>query len=230
MSDSPRTPKHDTYCFLETAGNLFLWSMGGLGVAGEHRVPSSGSVLYVSNHASFLDPVAIGVASPRRVVFMAKAELFKNRLLGWLLDGVDTFPVRRGEADRNAVKTTLDMLADNRAVCIFPEGTRSPDGNLMHPEAGAAVFALKTGCTVVPVYVQGSFHVWGAGKPLRRGRIVVHFGDPFTLDRKMDRELAGERLMEEIGKVRDSIGNDPVHAIPPHRFRKPVEGNRFRKA
>jgi 1-acyl-sn-glycerol-3-phosphate acyltransferase len=230
MPDPQGKPKHDTYCFLETAGNLFLWAMGGLAVAGDHRVPKTGAVLYVSNHASYLDPVAIGVASPRRVVFMAKAELFKNRLLGWLLDGVDTFPVRRGEADRAAFKNTLDMLADNRAVCIFPEGTRSPDGTLQHPEAGAAVFALKTGCPVVPVYVEGSYQVMGPRRGLHRGRIIVHFGDPFTLDRKLDREVAGRQLMEAIAAARDQIGRDPVRTIAPHRFRKPIEGNRIRKA
>ena len=230
MADVAGTPKHDTYCFLETAGNLFLWTMGGLRVAGDHRVPASGAVLYVSNHVSFLDPVAIGVASPRRVVFMAKAELFRNRLLGWLLDGVDTFPVRRGEADRGAFKNTLDMLADQRVVCIFPEGTRSPDGTLQKPEPGAAVFALKTGCPVVPVYVEGTFQVLGAGKPLRRGKVTVHFGDPFTLDRRMDREAAGDRMMDAIAQVRDAIGRDTARNIPPHRFRKPVEGHRVRRA
>ncbi|MFM7321835.1 MAG: lysophospholipid acyltransferase family protein [Armatimonadota bacterium] len=223
-----KEPKHDTYWLLETAGNCFLWLMGGLAIAGDHRVPKTGAVLYVSNHASFLDPVAIGVASPRRVVFMAKAELFKHRILAWLLDGVDTFPVRRGEPDRAAFKTTLDMLADGRAVCIFPEGTRSPDGNLMAAEQGAAVFALKTGCPVVPVYVDGSHRVWGAGKGLRRGRIAVHYGDPFTLDKGMDREAAGARLMEAIAAVRDARERDPLRAVPPHRFRKPVEGHRFK--
>jgi len=224
-----RMPKHDTYWLLETAGNCFLWMMGGLAIAGDHRVPATGAVLYVSNHASFLDPVAIGVASPRRVVFMAKAELFRNRVLAWLLDGVDTFPVRRGEADRLAFKTTLDMLADGRAVCIFPEGTRSPDGALMPAEQGAAVFAVKTGCPVVPVFVEGSHRVWGAGKGLRRGRIVVHYGDPFTLEKGMDRDMAGARLMEAIAGVRDARGRDAVRSIPPHWFRKPVEGNRWRR-
>jgi len=230
MHDTTATKvaKHDTYWFLETAGNLFLWAMGGLGIAGDQRVPKTGPVLYVSNHASFLDPVAIGVASPRRVVFMAKAELFKNHLIGWLLDGVDTFPVRRGEPDRAAFKTTLEMLADERAVCIFPEGTRSPDGNLMGAEQGAAVFALKTGCPVVPVYVDGSHQVWGAGKGLHRGRIVVYYGDPFTLDKGMDREIAGARLMEAIAEVRDTRENQRVRLVPPHRFCKAVEGNRFK--
>lgn len=222
-------PKHDTYRFLETAGNLFLWSMGGLFVSGEEKVPPTGAVILVSNHVSYLDPVAIGVASPRRVVFMAKAELFQKRWLGWLLDGVDCFPVRRGEADRAAFKNTLEMLADQRVVCIFPEGTRSPDGELHDPEPGAALFALKTGAPVVPVYVEGTYAVMGTGKGLHRGRVCVHFGDPFTLARTMDREEAGRRMMEEIGKVRDVCASRVRRPIPPHRFTKPVEGHRFRK-
>lgn len=227
MNPTP-TPKHDTYWFLETAGNLFLWSMGGLFVSGEDRVPATGAVLLVSNHVSYLDPVAIGVASPRRVVFMAKAELFRNRLVGWLLDGVDCFPVRRGEADRHAFKNTLDMLSDHRVVCIFPEGTRSLDGQLTEAEPGAAVFALRTGVPVVPVYVDGSFGVLGAGRRLHRGRVTVHFGDPFTLPRGMDREEAGRRLMEEIARVRDDAPTRASRPVPPHRFTKPVEGTRLR--
>jgi hypothetical protein len=70
----------------------------------------------------------------------------------------------------------------------------------------------------------------GPRRGLHRGRIIVHFGDPFTLDRKLDREVAGRQLMEAIAAARDQIGRDPVRTIAPHRFRKPIEGNRIRKA
>jgi len=161
MSDANQKfpAKHDTYAFLETAGNVFIWMMGGLYVRGAERVPRHGAVLLVSNHASYLDPVAIGVATPRRVLFMTKAEVFKVKILAWLLDGVDCFPVKRGSADRSAFKQALQRLSEGRCLCIFPEGTRSPDGKLLLPEPGAATLGLRMGVQLVPVYVKGSYEM-----------------------------------------------------------------------
>lgn len=222
-SKSQSSAKHDTYAFLETAGNLFIWLMGGLYVRGAQRVPKDGSVLLVSNHASLLDPVAIGVATPRRVLFMTKAELFKIKLLGWLLDGVDCFPVKRGSADRAAYKQAIQRLTEGRCLCIFPEGTRSPDGKLQAPEAGAATLGMRMGVQLVPVYVKGSFEMLGVGKPLRRGRIDVIFGDPFSFEKGIDKDVAGQILMSKIQELVDNPDRDSAVAIRPHRFVKPSE-------
>ena len=124
MSDDKAVVPTDTYWILKR-GTLFLlrpWAK--FYVQGAENVPKEGAVLCVSNHTSYLDPVAIGNVSPRRVVFMGKAELFHNRILNWLLRGVDGFPVKRGEADMTAFKTALGFLKAGRLVCIFPEGTR----------------------------------------------------------------------------------------------------------
>jgi 1-acyl-sn-glycerol-3-phosphate acyltransferase len=228
-ADDPlANPVRDTYAILETGGNLFIHAFGGLFVQGEANVPTTGPVLMVSNHSSYLDPVAIGVASPRRVVFMAKAELFDNAVVGYFLRGVDSFPVRRGAADRAAFKTTMAMLQDGRVVCIFPEGTRSSDGNLMEAEPGAALFATRTGCPVVPVYVSGSNKMLTLGGKIKTGKILVTFGEPFTLPRSLDREEGGRRLMDAIARTRDEIQTPrfPVRQIGPHWFRKPLEGSR----
>ena len=222
---SKRTP--DTYWLLEGVSLWLLNLLGGLFVQGEENVPKTGTVLFVSNHVSYLDPVAIGDASPRRVVFMAKAQLFDIKPLGFLLRGVDSFPVRRGEADRSAFKQTLEMLGEGRVVCIFPEGTRAPDSHTLLPaESGAGVFAIKTGCPVVPVYVRGSNEMLDRKGRLHRGRITVAFGEPFTLGRKTDRDEAGIRLMEEIARVRDLYADEPSQRIWPHWIRKPREGSR----
>jgi len=218
-----RPKKHDTYAFLETAGNLFIWLMGGLYVRGADRVPKQGAVLLVSNHASLLDPVAIGVATPRRVLYMTKAELFKINLLGWLLDGVDCFPVKRGSADRAAYKQAIQRLAEGRCLCIFPEGTRSTDGGLQSPEAGAATLGMRMGVQLVPVYVKGSFEMLGVNRPLSRGRIDVIFGDPFSFEKGIDKEIAGQILMSKIKELADNCDRDTAVPIPPHRFVKPCE-------
>lgn len=221
---SPITP--DTYVYLETGANLLIHLLGGLYVQGEENVPAGGPVLMVSNHVSYLDPCAIGVASPRRVVFMAKAELFDNKVIGFMLRGVDSFPVRRGEADRAAFKTTLTMLEEGRVVCIFPEGTRSKDGNLQEAAPGAALFAIRTGCPVVPVYVSGSNKMLTLSGKIRTGKITVAFGKPFHIDRRTDRDKNGNQLMEAIAQTRDHFVGLPARRIGPHWFRKPLEGRR----
>ena len=222
--EKPNTP--DTYWLLEGVSLLLLNALGGLFVQGLENVPQSGPVLLVSNHTSYLDPVAIGDACSRRVVFMAKAELFKIKVLNFLLRGVDAFPVKRGESDRGAYKNTLLMLGENRVVCIFPEGRRVMDGQLAQAEAGAAVFAIKTGCPVVPVFVSGSNKMLDYSGKFHRARVTVAFGTPFTFPKNADRAEAGERLMQAIGETRAEWAGKPSRRIYPHWTHKKKEGRR----
>ena len=233
MTEPSKKPTPDTYWLLEGVSLLVLNALGGLFVIGEDNVPPIGPVLLVSNHVSYLDPVAIGDASPRRVVFMAKAELFKIKPLGFLLRGVDSFPIKRGEADRAAFKNTLTMLGEDRAVCIFPEGTRSPTGEIGEAEAGAGVFATRTGCPVVPVYVHNSNRMLSHGGKLHRGfPITVTFGSPFVLPKTMDKEAAGKELMAAITRTKEALEQTPGayrRRIWPHWIKKPREGSRASK-
>ena len=222
-----RTP--DTYWLLEGATLLLLNALGGLYVIGTENVPDYGPVLMVSNHISYLDPVAIGDASPRRVVFMAKAQLFDVKPLGYLLRGVDSFPVKRGEADRSAFKNTLAMIAEERCVCIFPEGTRVMDGELGEAESGAGVFATRTGCPVVPVYVHNTNKMLDYKGKLHRAPVTVVFGQPFRLPKEMDKEVAGREMMAAIARTRESFAATPSayrRRIRPHWITKPLEGSR----
>lgn len=216
----------DTYWLLEGVTLLVLNALGGLFVQGAENVPKTGPVLMVANHTSYLDPVSIGDASPRRVVFMAKAQLFKIKPLDFLLRGVDSFPVKRGEADRGAFKNSLAMLGENRVVCIFPEGTRMPTDVLGEAEAGAAVFAIKTGCPVVPVFVSGANKMLDWNGKLHRARVTVAFGTPFTFPKNADREASAKELMAAIAKTRDEWKDKPSRRIYPHWIKKPKEGRR----
>lgn len=216
----------DTYWLLEGVTLLFLNAMGGLFVQGEENIPATGAVLMVSNHTSYLDPVAIGDASTRRVCFMAKAELFANKTLDFLLRGVDSYPVKRGESDRSAFKTTFALLDEGRVVCIFPEGSRQDGETLGKAEAGAALFAIKTGCPVVPVYVTGANKVLNLRGKIHRASVTVAFGKPFIIDRKTDREKGGEMMMAAIATTRDEWAGKPKRRIYPHWIKKPREGSR----
>ena len=221
-------PTPDTYWLLQGVSLLLLNALGGLFVQGTENVPQTGPVLLVANHTSYLDPVSIGDACTRRVVFMAKAELFKIKVLGFLLRGVDAFPVKRGESDRGAYKNTLAMLGENRVVCIFPEGGRITGGNLGEAEPGAAVFAIRTGCPVIPVFVSGSDKMLDLKGKFHRARLTVAFGTPFTLPKNADKAEAGAQLMTAIGETRDRYASQPARRIYPHWIRKKKEGSRAR--
>src|SRR5688572_3173996 len=124
---------------------------------GREHIPSGGVIL-AANHRSFLDPFLIGCCIGRPIYFVAKRELFKNPLIGWFLNCMGAFPVRRGESDEESVATTRALLARGHAVVIFPEGTRIPAGSLGRPKRGMGRLALESGAPVVPIAVSGSEH------------------------------------------------------------------------
>jgi len=185
------------------ARTFFAFSVEGI----EH-VPESGPVILAPNHVSYLDPVLIGIALLRRVHFMAKKELFRNPLIGWLLRGLQAYPVTRERVDPSTLKRTLSLLAAGQVVLMFPEGTRG-DGRTLGPaKPGIAVIAARSGAAVVPV-----FH-WGAEQALprgghwvRRAPLRVRFGAPLSFrggDRS-DREAVeafGREIMEAIAALR----------------------------
>ncbi len=111
---------------------------------GREHIPSGGVIL-AANHRSFLDPFAIGCCLPRPIYFVAKEELFHNPLLGWFLNCMGAFPVRRGASDQESVKTALALLERGDAVVIFPEGTRIRVGSLAEPKRGVGRLALQSG-------------------------------------------------------------------------------------
>ena len=147
-------------------------------VEGLNRLPRQGPVILAINHLSMLDPILVGAVVPRVIHFMAKEELFRYPGLGWLLRRVHAFPVRRGQADREALATALQLLRAGEVVGIFPEGTRSADGRLLPLQSGTAFLALKSGATVVPVAIAGTQQAMpkGALWP-RRARVRIQVGE-----------------------------------------------------
>ena len=131
-----------------------------LRVSGAEHVPPDGAVILAPNHKSFMDAFFIGVALRRRVHFMAKEELFKGPL-GWLLARLGAFPVRRGEADAQAMQTARAILGRGDVVVVFPEGTRVEDPNALgSPHHGAGRLALETDAPIVPAAISGTSHLW----------------------------------------------------------------------
>ena len=159
---------------------------------GREHIPEGGVIL-AANHRSFLDPFAIGVCVRRPVYFMAKQELFTNRLMGWFLNCMGAFPLRRGASDHESMATALALLERGEAVVIFPEGTRISHGSLGRPKRGVGRLALQSGKPVVPIAVTGSEGARDGWK-IKPVKVHVRCGPPLTFPRVADPSpfLAGE--------------------------------------
>jgi len=149
---------------------------------GRRNIPD-GPVILAANHRSFLDPFIIGVCLRRPIYFVAKKELFENRLQGWLLNCLGAFPVRRGESDEDSVQTALALLERGKAVVIFPEGTRIRSGSLGKPKRGVGRMALESGAPVVPVAVTGTEHARSRGLRIKPVKVRLRFGRALTFPR-----------------------------------------------
>ena len=157
-------------------------------------VPATGPVLLVSNHVSVLDPPLIGGAAPRPLSFMAKEELFRIPLFGRLIRALNARPVRRDGSDMRALKAALALLAEGRAILVFPEGTRGEEGGpLREGKPGVGMLAVLSGAPVVPVFVSGSGAALPRGRALPRpAKVRVAFGPALSFKKEGKREAGGE--------------------------------------
>jgi 1-acyl-sn-glycerol-3-phosphate acyltransferase len=163
-----------------------LWLLGPTRIEGLEHVPASGGFLVVANHCSNLDPPALGWAVGHRtgriIHFMAKEEMRRWPLIGWLARQSGVFFVRRGEGDRGAQRLALDLLSTGSCMGIFPEGTRSRDGRMGEARAGAAFMAMRTGVPVLPVGIAGMHAIFpGRSRWPHRAPITLRIGAPFRL-------------------------------------------------
>lgn len=168
---------------------------------GRENVPDGESVIYASNHRTNADPPLIACRAKGKFAFMAKEELFRNKLFTWLIKSLGAFPVSRGKGDTGVLDTAVERLESGRSLVIFPEGTRSKDGKVHRGHSGAAVIAARSGKKIVPVGV-----VFGE-KLKFRTRVTVKFGKPIdprdyvdSADEPNPRQLVKlkNRYMEEI--------------------------------
>jgi 1-acyl-sn-glycerol-3-phosphate acyltransferase len=169
-----------------------------LEVRGAEHLVREGALLYVSNHESWWDIPALGVAQPRTIRYMAKSELFRIPVFGRIIRFGGGFPVRRGAVDREALRIVHETFADGEVVSIFITGHRQRE--LTGAKDGAGMLAVVEGVTVIPAAIRGS----GGWRPGRRVR--VSFGPPRTYARDGRRgrdayRAAAQDLVEEIGRL-----------------------------
>ena len=125
-------------------------------LVGRENIPNKASFILVSNHGSLLDPPFLGHALGRNISFMAKAELFQIPLLGSIIRACGAYPVKRGIADKNTIKTACEKLSDNNCIGIFIDGTRQKNGLVNKPKQGAALLAFKNKKLLLPVAIVNS--------------------------------------------------------------------------
>lgn len=180
-----------------------------LHIEGEEFIPRTGPTILAANHVSFIDPIIIAVSVRRPVRFMAKKELFRFPLFGWLLRQFGAFPVNRHRINLQAFKQATSLLEAGEIVAMFPEGTRGDGVELRPAKPGIGLIAARTSAPVVPVLHLGTEKVLPRGAWFPRPyRIVIKFGAPLRfaegqIGKRQDQvELFSQTIMEKIAALK----------------------------
>jgi 1-acyl-sn-glycerol-3-phosphate acyltransferase len=172
------------------------------------RVPVNGPVILASNHSSYLDPPLVGSGLKRAINYLARENLFRFPVLGWILHRWEVVPVDRDGGGAKGLKAILDRLLAGGAIILFPEGTRSRDGNLQPARSGIGLTVIKSAAPVVPVRVFGTYEAYGRHVRFPRPRVVsVKYGRPllFVQLRSEAKVCTKPRLKEIYQQVADEI-------------------------
>lgn len=175
-------------------------------VVGRENIPAQkGGCIIASNHVSNNDPPFVGIVFKGKYAFMAKEELFKNRLFGWVIRKLGAFPVKRGVKDFAAIDTAIESLDKGRTFIIFPEGTRSKNGELGRPKSGVSIIAVRAKAPVIPVFVK-------YGRKKFRRNALISIGETIPKEEfeaiditdKHGIHSISNRIMGEISKLKAS--------------------------
>ena len=189
-----------SYFFFKTLSALFF----PLKVVGREHLPADTGFILASNHISNLDPFILGLASRRRLSYVAKDTLFRNKALSYLLSRVDAFPIKRGASDFRAMRETLRRIKKGLPVVLFPEGTRQPveGGTDKKVHEGIGFIVSKSGAPVIPAYIKDSQRVLAPGtKVLKRHRVTVIFGAPLRFNPTQSYSDIAHEVMYKISDL-----------------------------
>jgi len=173
-------------------------------VEGKENIPGQGPLLITVNHLNLADPPIIGASVNRKAMFMAKEELFRSRVLSYMVRSYGAFPVRRGGMNKEAMRRAEQLLAQGMALIMFPEGRRSQGAQLESAFSGAAMIAARHGAPVLPIGIYGTERIRGITWLLRRPQITVNIGVPFYLP-QVDGKLSRTELAEFTHSIMEHI-------------------------
>ena len=173
-------------------------------IIGRENIPKKGAFILAANHMSNFDPPFVGTFAGRMVSYMAKEELFRNPILAAALRGINTFPVKRGAADKGAIKNAVKILKGGGCLGIFPEGTRSKTGRIGKAESGVSLIAAMTNAPIIPAAIVNTDKIFSA--EVKFPRLALVFGTPiyFSGNTKDKDELANfaKNIMVEVSKLK----------------------------
>lgn len=165
-------------------------------IEGIENIPKEGALI-APNHISNYDPLLVVAFCPIKMRIMAKAELFKNRILKWFFTAIGAFPVDRGNADLTAIKTAMRILKNDEKLLVFPHGTRIKPGTDEPIKEGAILIALKAKKNIVPAYISGTYGF--------RHKIVLNIGEPYDLSPYYDSRITPSELKDLTNKVWEAM-------------------------
>lgn len=188
---------------IRVLGQIFFAIVARVRLSGLENIPAAGPFIIASNHLSWFDVPLIPVYFSRPVIYMAKEETFLGRI-GWLVRFLGAFPVKRGEADRQALRTADEQLKEGNIIVIFPEGTRSKTHTMAQGHSGLGMIALRSAAPVLPVAVTGSEKLLKKFRP----RVTVTYGQPMTLKpkgQKVTREDVDDTTAQVMHRIAEML-------------------------
>jgi 1-acyl-sn-glycerol-3-phosphate acyltransferase len=209
-----------TYKLTQWTLQFLGWALWKVKTEGRARVPVDGGLIVAPTHESYLDPLLVGAYVPRDLSFMARRTLFvkvdekgerRRKLFSAWGRWAGVIELDREGADRDALKKALAALEEGRAVLVFPEGTRSTDGEVQEFRAGVALMALRSGAPVLPISIDGTRRIWGKGMKRPRfgaGPVRMAFGDPVKYERPAKAEDVAADLRRRILDLRSGGQTD----------------------
>jgi 1-acyl-sn-glycerol-3-phosphate acyltransferase len=178
---------------------------------GGHHLPRRGGALLASNHQSNLDPLLIGQAVPRRINYLARRTLFRFFLFRWLIESLDAIPIDRDGSGIGGIKETMRRLRRGEQVLMFPEGTRTRDGEMQPLKPGFCSIVRRSNVPIVPMAIDGSFQAWPRTRKFpRRGVVHIHIGRPISQSEQAECsdeqliEIVRQRIAECLAKAQES--------------------------
>ena len=186
------------YAFAKNAALLYLKTGWRLRILGKENIPMDGPVIVSANHRSFADPPIVGATMPRRVHFLAKAELFRFRPFGWLISNLNAHPLNR-RGDVTAFKIAKRVVADGEAMIVFPEGKRSKIEGFLPAKPGVGMLSLMTKAPILPAYIHNSSYM----KAFHR--ITIVYGPVIRPDGFSDYQVLADEVMRRIAALRESF-------------------------
>lgn len=202
------------YRLVQSVLATLMSALGGWRATGQSNIPEAGGTLLVANHCSFLDSFLVGIPLRRPMNFVARSTLFIP-VIGFLIRSLGGFPIQREGMGASGLKETLRRLRNGGIITLFPEGTRSVDGELAPLKPGIAVLASRARVPVVPAGIAGTFEAWPKSRRVPVPHpIRIHYGPPIApeefagLDPAAVTELIRTRLEQAIALAREGLSRD----------------------